>query len=102
MLNNVEYKISLHPSRFVGYQSKNGNRGEVKLYVGTLWFNNSFEEEKDFEKDFEWFLEDFIHTLILERICLERAFQKIRLKNRCGSFHTFTCKMDYITSIMMN
>jgi len=42
------------------------------------------------------FIKTFIFLIILERICLERGFQKIKMKNRCNP-----CKMEkYAYKIM--
>ena len=85
----MTYKISLYPSKFVGYQFKSGATGEVKVFISTIW-NHSIT--------FEDFLEKIIYITILERICLERAFQKIRMKNRCKPF----CKMEKYAIKMMD
>jgi len=103
-LNNKEYhinyKLSLFPSKFAGYQSKNKNKGEVKLYISSIW-NAQFDPHDEFDINFHWFLEAFLYTMLLERICLERAFQKIRMTNRCVQYEKYRCKMDYITDLML-
>ena len=76
----IFYKISTFPSKFLGYQEKKGKNGTIKLFITSIW---------GISQDFNKFLEEMIFTLILERICLERAFQKIRMKNRCNP-----CKME--------
>jgi len=70
----IKYKISLKNSKFWGYQSKSGNAGSITLFV-----SNIYEKSTDFDD----FIRKYIITQLTERICLERAFQKIRLKNRC-------------------
>lgn len=90
---NVEYKVSLYTSKFLGYQSKKRNEGEVKVYISTIW--------KWSNENFTQFYLALSYITLLERICLERAFQKIRLKNRCKKFREdYTCKMDYIACKM--
>lgn len=101
-MNEVTYKFSTYPSRFLGYQAKKQDTGTVTLYISSIWN----EAEK-----FDDFLEIFLDTLILERICLERGFQKIRMKNRCKPFTVrspyngneveFPCKMSYIATLMV-
>lgn len=103
----VEYKISLYPSKFLGYQSKNQDTGKITLYISSIWkwvhswrWTSYFIEPEATEIMFDDFLNEFLYTMILERICLERAFQKIRMKKRCEEFNGFTCKMDYIATLI--
>lgn len=77
----VEHIISTRDSKFLGYQSKKGNNGQVKLFINSIW---------DKSQDFNKFVYGLIFTDILERICLERGFQKIRMKHRCKP----VCKME--------
>lgn len=79
-MTEIEYKISLYPSKCAAYQSKNKDKGEIKLYISTIWKHS---------KNFDYFVQWIIYYTIVERICLERAFQKIRMKNRCKP-----CKME--------
>ena len=78
----VDYKISLYPSRFLGHQAKKGKKGTIILYIYSLW--------NECKGNFDKFVLDIVYTSLLERICLERAFNKIRMKNRCKPF----CKME--------
>ena len=68
---SVNYKISINNSKFAGYQEKKGNNGTIKLFVSVI-----FEDSKDFED----FIDGIIYFTIHERICLERAFNKIRIQ----------------------
>jgi len=68
---NVEYLVSINNSKFAGYQSKKGSNGIVKVFVSTL--------SKHIES-FEDFKNALIYYTIHERICLERAFNKIKIK----------------------
>lgn len=85
----VDYKVSLFPSKSVAHQSKNKNRGKVIIYASTLW--------KASKNSFELFAETLVFFTLLERICLERSFQKFRMRNRCKPYKTYPCKMEYIT-----
>ena len=89
----IEYKISLHLSKFLAYQSKNKNKGIVKLFISVIW--------KYVRKDFDRFVIWINYLTILERICLERAFQKIRMKNRCKPYKDFLCKIEQIAYLML-
>ena len=40
-------------------------------------------------------LEGMVKIFLLERICLERAFQRIRLRNRCNP-----CRMEPLAQVM--
>lgn len=76
----IEYLISTHLSKFPAYHSKNQNEGIVKIFISTLW---------DQTHTIDLFTKELIFFTLLERICLERAFQGIKMKNRCNP-----CKME--------
>ena len=104
MLNNIEinYKLSLYPSKFLGYQSKNKNKGNLTFYISTIWkwINPHYRKENEINNTMiNKFIKGLLEIILLERICIERAFQKIRMKNRCKNFKGFTCKIDYIYSM---
>ena len=77
----VSYNVSSYPSKFEGYQSKRGSRGtgdidaKITLFVGEIW--------KHAGGVFDEFIDHINDILLIERICLERSFQKIRLPSRC-------------------
>lgn len=73
----VEYKISTYPSRFLGYQAKKQDTGKITLYVSSMYQEAGNHDD---------FVELLIDIMVCERICLERAFQKIRMRNRCKEF----------------
>ena len=83
----------MHRSRFEGYQAKKGENGTVKIFITSFNLEN-----------FDDFVDDFIWVMILERICLERAFQHIRMKDRCKPAFIdgieMPCKMAVITMQM--
>ena len=87
-MTNVEYKVSLYPSKYVGYQSKAQGDGIVKTYISTIWKMC----DSDFFKFVFWL--DFI--TVLERVCLERGFQKIKMINRCKPYKKHNCKMEWV------
>src|SRR4030065_2202931 len=86
---NVEYVVSNYASRFGGYQSKHGTDGVLKVFLPTLWTNG--------REKFESFVAELTYPIWLERICLERAFQKIRMKNRCKPA---PCKIAQLVRLM--
>jgi len=87
----VEYKVSTYPSKSGAYQSKNKYYGCVKLFISTIYKRS---------KSFEHFVQRIIFNILLERICLERGFQKIIMRNRCKLYQKdekiYSCKMEWI------
>ena len=99
ILPEVDYKISLYPSKFVGYQSKSKNQGYVKLFISSIWdWVNTWSD--NYKNIFENFISAINYIILLERICLERAFQKIRMTKRCENYNGFNCKMDYVATLI--
>jgi hypothetical protein len=95
---DVDYKVSLR-------ESKTGGRWQINKDKGTITFNlpnhyNSAKKaierkrgycnlyDKSDEDIINLFVMDLIETELIERICIERAYQKIRLKghSRCKPF----------------
>lgn len=85
---NVDYDVSLFNSKFCAYQSKKGAQGNVKIFISTIYDENN---------DFDDFVSSIIYFTVLERICLERGFQKIKMKNRCKP-----CKIKKYATIMLS
>lgn len=81
--------ISTHPSKFAGYQAKAGSRGKITLYVQTLWMDAGGDEDR--------FIDGLAYVYLLERVCLERAFQRIRMTDRCEP----VCKLLRVADLMM-
>lgn len=79
-MSEVEYKISTHIGNSDGYQSKKGAKGEIKVFVSNVW-KKTEKWAKDSNHDpFDIFVDYFNSIFIHERYCIERAFQKIRIK----------------------
>jgi len=77
----IEYKVSTHPSKFYAWQEKKGTVGSIKLFVSTIYKEAvSYSEETFVSRSFVRLL--IFYTLV-ERFCIERAFQKIRMHQRC-------------------
>jgi len=79
-LSEVDYRISTYPAKSEGYQSKKGLHGVITAYISNLWsITKEWSTEKDLDH-FELFV-DYINIIFIhERYCLERAFQKIKIK----------------------
>jgi len=92
---SVEYKFLITKNNEnLGYQSKKGikinnPKGLIKIYINNIWiFSN---------KNFENFFHNLTYTLLIERICLEIAFNKIRIKGgRCNKDKLGICIPQYI------
>lgn len=105
----IDYMISTHPSKYGDFQSKKGKNGIVKTFISTLWDRTedmvlSGDRWVDdnaiiyFNDVFADFFRSFIEVILLERICLERAFNKIKIK---GGMCNPCCVRD-ITKIIMS
>lgn len=101
----VEYKISMYPSRFHGRQYKLRNKGCVTIFVLSLW-DHTYEKKLDMDTNFSDFVSDLISIIIMERICLETGFQKIRIKGgSCNpkkdkEGHEYYCIGEYVLDKM--
>jgi len=83
-MSEVQYRISTKISS-AGYHSINKEKGFVIVNPSNLRYSN-----------FDEFIIQFIYILILERICLERAHNKIKMKNRCKPICKVAIITDYI------
>lgn len=80
-LGKIDYLISTKINRFLGYQSKKGDFGCVKAFISGIWeITSEWTENLKGGDHFEWFVKCLCLMIIHERYCLERAFQKIRIK----------------------
>jgi hypothetical protein len=68
----VKYNVSTYLSKFAGYQSKKGKNGKVKIFISKIW--------RWAKEDFSTFWKRMIFIILIERICLERAFNNIRIE----------------------
>ncbi len=74
----VKYKISLFPAKNMARWNINKEKGNIIIYISNIWNNNR-------TKGFISFVEWCIYFILIERICLERAHNKIRIKGgRCN------------------
>lgn len=99
-MSEINYKMSSYQSKFAGYQSKKGSVGNIIVYIPTIWKNS---EKWALEQDVDPFaiFVDYINIVFIhERYCLERAFQKIKIK---GGMCNPCCVMkgvDYTTNYL--
>lgn len=85
-MTEIKYKVSTRKSKFGGYHSTSKGKSTITAYIQNLRYEDSFE----------YFVHNLIYIFIVERIYLERGFQRIRMKNRCSP-----CKMDKYADEMM-
>ena len=100
MTLDVEYKVSLHKGEHGGRWNINKDKGTITFNLPLLYnFSkkmiakwrgyddcpNGYPCE---EAIINYFIEQLIETDLIERVCIERAHQKIRLKgrSRCKPF----------------
>jgi len=73
---DVNYKVSLYNSISQARWNINKDKGNVILFISNIW-----KESKNYEHFVQW----IIYYTLIERICLERAYNKIRIKGgRCN------------------
>lgn len=63
------------------------------MFVGRIWIHSPSLDD---------FINNLSYIILLERICLERGFQKIRLKDRCKNDSNGWCKMEKIARLMVD
>lgn len=83
---DVEYRLSLNESKYPAYWNIHGDRGCITQYLPSHW-NEARKHSDIFEHDhpdevMENFIEELIYSEITERICIERAHERIRMKGR--------------------
>lgn len=80
----VENRVSLHRPKdgTAGRWNINGDRGTITLFLPRLWeFGSSLTFE---ENHIDNLILQIGHTFLIERICIERAHEKIIIKGgRC-------------------
>lgn len=100
-VQEIDFTVSLHPSKFSGHWNVNKAK-EIKhitLFVSTQW-RRCFPDKEVGEygiTDVDNFIRWLIETIIIETICIERANQGLKIKNRCKPCHVspITYKMLY-------
>jgi len=77
MTNKIKYIISTHLSKFAGYQSKKQHQGEIKLFVSNIY---------EMSDDFDDFIVQLIYIQLIERVCIELAFNKLKIQGgKCNN-----------------
>lgn len=76
----IDYKISLYPSKYHGYWRP----GKINIYVAKIWtdMEESYADSPDDQKVDE-FARDLANVILIETICLYRSKNKSKLKNKC-------------------
>jgi len=90
---NITYKISTYPSQYYAWQQKNKDQAEIKMYISSIYKDVKNHSTFIFN-DFVYF---FIYYMLVERVCLEYAFNNVRIKGgRCSPYKRSPCKAEYI------
>lgn len=101
---NVNYLVSTHLSKFSGYQSKKGKEGYIKSYISNIWDITTEWTIRLNKTHFQSFVDFLCYIIIHERYCLERAFQKIRIKggmcNPCCISNLTDSTFEYLFGII--
>jgi len=77
----IDYKISLYPSKYHGYWRSNG---KINIYVSKIWkdMNDAYSDKSDEEKVDE-FTNDLRNVMLIETLCFYRGKNKLKVKNKC-------------------
>ena len=95
----VEYKYSLFKGKHPAYWNINKDEGRITFYLGEIWDVAQSHKKPDVEgwDEFDSFIDDLLYYDLSERICLERAHEKIRLKGgRCNP-----CSVQYFSQLAL-
>jgi len=93
MVLEVEYKVSLHKGNHEGRWNINKDKGYIvfnlpSLYDRTMGAIERWGKSDNYSKEFmedmsiNFFVGLLIEVELIERVCIERAHQKIRMKGR--------------------
>jgi hypothetical protein len=96
---DVEYKYSLFTGKHPAYWNINGDSGKITFYLGEIWGISQSRAKPDIDgwDEMDSFIDELLYYDLSERICLERAHEKIRLKGgRCNP-----CCVQYFTQLAL-
>ena len=86
----IDYAVTTNPSsKYLAIYFTNNGNGLIMSYISPIWNNNP---------NFKQFIRKLIFIEIIERICMEIKFQKIKIKNSCRP----VCKLNKYAEVMMN
>jgi hypothetical protein len=99
---DVEYKVSLHESKTAGRWNINKDTGTITFNLPIIYDHarKTIDNYRGYgcpdgspceELIIKCFIEELIETGLKERVCIERAYQKLKIKGgRCKPF----CKVE--------
>jgi hypothetical protein len=116
----AELSISLSDKgKHTAHWTVKGEQGKITINVGKMWDEsveriNKWRSHRTGDEipENEWnniaetlyiseFIDGIIYSYLMERICLERAFQKLKIKGgRCGKPYRSSCCVAKITESM--
>ena len=104
---DVDYRYSLQESKTDGRWNINKEKGAITFNLPRLYSSAEKIVKKWNEKEYRYTEEDTFNLFLLhmqetemiERVCIERAYQKIRMKgrSRCKPF----CCVEKVAMLMM-
>jgi hypothetical protein len=96
---DITYKISLYESKSLAYQQKNikKKKASIKLFISQLW--KDCDNFGGIDDTINQFVKKLIYYTLIERVCLEYAFNNIRC-GRCNEIKRngikYNCFPEYI------
>jgi hypothetical protein len=96
---DVDYGVSLHEGKHPAYWNINGDEGKITFYLGEIWDLAQSRSKPDIYgwDEMDAFIDELLFFDLSERFCLERAHEKIRIKNgRCNP-----CCVKYFSELAL-
>ena len=86
-INEIMYTVSARHCTHMGYHSKRGTTGIVRVNACEIWKGSPSVEK---------FTRMLCFITLLETICIHRAFNKVHVKNRCKPITIDTLRYDCV------
>ena len=95
---DVDYRYNITSSKYPAYWNINKDIGKITFHLGEIWDHSQNDLTGDICDDpVDNFIDDLIYYDLSERICLERAHEKIKIKGgRCKP-----CCVQYPAQLML-
>jgi|GEM_PF-5167622 hypothetical protein len=100
----VESRVSLHrpPDRTRARWNIHGDSGSITLFLPPIWDDASVSPQFHEDDLVDFLVLQIGHTYLLERICLERAHEKIKIKGgRCEPSCHVAPVAEFMTSYLI-
>ena len=98
---NVDYRVSLRRSKFAAHWGIHGDEATITFHPDIIWDDGQRSRPDGWTEE-EAFIDHLLFNDVMERICLERAHEKIKIKGgRCGTPPRSRCCMLIPTLLMI-